>query len=197
MLSETPMHRDVLNVLISEREIADKVAELGARVTADYSGKTPIIISVLKGSVVFVADLIRAVNLMAEIDFMVVSSFGSGVVSSGAVRIIKDIAISVEERDVLVVEDILDSGATLSYLTKMLRGRGPASLKIATLLDKPSRRTADIAADYVGFTIPDEFVIGYGLDYCEHYRNLPYIGVLRPSVYSEEHARQLNLKTGK
>lgn len=188
------MHGDVLKVLISEQEIADKVAELGAKITEDYKGKIPIIISVLKGSVVFVADLIRQMEVMTEIDFMVVSSFGSGVVSSGAVRIIKDIAISIEDRDVLVVEDILDSGTTLAYLTEMLGGRNPASLKIATLLDKPSRRKSHIVPDYVGFTIPDEFVIGYGLDYNEHYRNVPYIGILKPTVYEKEHAEQLNLE---
>ena len=189
------MRSDVLKVLISEQEIADKVAELGAKITEDYKGKTPVVISVLKGSVVFVADLIRAMDVMTEIDFMVVSSFGSGVVSSGAVRIMKDINISIEGRDVLVVEDILDSGATLEYLAGILKDRNPASLKIATLLDKPSRRKSNIVPDYAGFVVPDEFVIGYGLDYDEHYRNIPYIGVLKPHIYTKEHAEQLNLET--
>ena len=188
------MHSDVLKVLISEKEIADKVAELGAKITKDYKSRTPVVISVLKGSVVFVADLIRAMDVMTEIDFMVVSSFGSGVVSSGAVRIIRDIDISIENRDVLIVEDILDSGTTLEYLTGMLQDRNPASLKIATLLDKPSRRKSNIVPDYVGFVVPDEFVIGYGLDYNEHYRNIPYIGVLKPNVYAKEHAEQLNIE---
>ena len=187
------MHNDVLKVLISEQEIADKVSELGQMITRDYKGRIPVVISVLKGSVLFVADLIRAMDVMTEIDFMYVSSFGSGVVSSGAVRIVKDLSISIEDRDVLVVEDILDSGRTLAYLTEMLMGRKPTSLKIATLLDKPSRRKSDIKPDYVGFVVPDEFVIGYGLDYNEHYRNIPYIGILKPGIYTEKHAKQLNL----
>ncbi len=178
------MHGDVLKVLLSEEEIAEKVREIGAQITQDYAGKTPVIISVLKGSFVFIADLIRAIEVDCQVDFMVVSSF-CGTVSTGAVKIIKDIDIPVENRDVLIVEDILDSGLTLSYLTEIFEGRAPASLRIATLLDKPSRRKADIVPDYIGFTVPDEFVIGYGLDYNEKYRNIPYIGVLKPSVYSE------------
>lgn len=184
------MHSDVLKVLISEEEIAEKVAEIGTQISKDYAGKTPVVISVLKGSFVFMADLIRAIDVKTEIDFMVVSSF-DGIVSTGAVRIIKDIDISVEGRDVLIVEDILDSGLTLEYLTEIFKGRDPASLRIATLLDKPSRRKANILPDYIGFTIPDEFVIGYGLDYNEHYRNIPYIGVLKPSVYSEKDAERM------
>lgn len=186
------MHGDVLKILITRDEIATRVGELGALITEDYRDKTPVIVSVLKGSLVFVADLIRAMDIMNEIDFMVVSSYGSSVVSSGAVRILKDLAISIEGRDVLVVEDILDSGKTLAYLSKLLAARKPASLRIATLLDKPSRREADITPDYVGFTIPDEFVVGYGLDYNEHYRNLPDIGVLKPSIYAKEHTGRLH-----
>lgn len=187
------MHEDISKILITRDEIAARVKALGARITEDYRGRMPVVISVLKGSVVFVADLIRAIEVMCEIDFMVASSYGNGVVSSGDVRILKDLAISIENRDVLVVEDILDSGTTLGYLLKLLRARNPASLRIVTLLDKPSRRKAAISPDYVGFTMPDEFVVGYGLDYNEHYRNLPDIGVLRPSVYAEEHARTLKV----
>ena len=187
------MNADVERILISQRQIEKKVRELGRRITNDYADKTPVIISVLKGSIVFVADLIRMMNCPCEIDFMIVSSFGSGVVSTGAVSIVKDLSISVEDRDVLVVEDILDSGATLNYLKELLASRKPRTFKICTLLDKPARRTVDIKPGYIGFTIPDEFVVGYGLDYAELYRNLPYIGVLKPSVYTPEHKEQLGL----
>ena len=188
------MNVDVERILLSEEQIEQKVKELGRRISDDYEGKTPVIISVLKGSVVFVADLIRTLECRCEMDFMIVSSFGSGVVSTGAVRIVKDLSISVEDRDLLVVEDILDSGATLNYLKTLLMNRKPRSVRICTLLDKPARRTVDIRPDYTGFIIPDEFVVGYGLDYAEIYRNLPYIGVLKPSVYSPEHQRQLGLE---
>lgn len=189
------MHQDVLKILISEEEIAEKVAEIGDKISSDYAGKTPIVVSVLKGSFVFMADLVRAMDVKCEVDFMVVSSF-DGIVSTGAVRIIKDIDIPVEGRDVLIVEDILDSGLTLEYLTEIFKGRDPASLRIATLLDKPSRRKANITPDYVGFIVPDEFVIGYGLDYNEHYRNVPYIGVLKPHIYSDKDSELLDA-TGK
>lgn len=172
------MHKDPTRILITREEIAARVKELGARISEDYLGKVPLVISVLKGSVIFLADLIRAINIDTEIDFMVVSSFGSGIVSSGAVRIIKDLEISIENRDVLIVEDILDSGTTLAYLTELLAARKPASLRIVTLLDKTSQRRAAISPDYTGFIIPDEFVVGYGLDYDEHYRNLPDIRLL-------------------
>ncbi len=185
------MHEDVLRVLLSEEEIAQKVKELGRRISEDYRGRVPLVVSVLKGSVIFVSDLIRAMDVNTEIDFMVVSSFAGGVVSSGVVRIIKDIDIPIENRDVLIVEDILDSGLTLEYITGILKDRNPASIRIATLLDKPCRRKSGVKADYVGFVIPDEFVIGYGLDYVERYRNIPYIGVLKPSVYSAEDAEAL------
>lgn len=180
------MHGDVQKVMLSEEEIADKVFEMGAAITADYEGKQPIIISVLKGSVVFVADLIRAIETDIEIDFMVVSSYAAGTESSGQVQMLKDVGVPLMGRHVLIVEDILDSGLTLSYLKDQLLARDLASLRIATLLDKPSRRKSDIKPDYVGFTIPDEFVVGYGLDYAEKYRNLPYIGVLKPDVYGGE-----------
>ncbi len=185
------MHNDVLKVLISEEEIANKVRELGAQISKDYAGKTPIVVSVLKGSVVFVSDLIRAMEVDLQIDFMVVSSFAGGTVSTGAVKIMKDIDNVIEDRDVLIVEDILDSGITLEYITEIFKGRGPKSIKIATLLDKPARRKSNIVPDYVGFVVPDEFVIGYGLDYAEKYRNLPYIGVLKPCVYSKQDAEAL------
>lgn len=175
---------DLEKVLISAPEIAAKVAEMGATISRDYAGHDLLLLSVLKGSVVFMADLMRAITIPAEIDFMAVSSYGAGTKSSGVVRIMKDIDIELEGKDILIVEDILDSGATLSYLKELLMGRSPASIKVATLLDKPSRRKADIQPDYRGFEVPDEFLVGYGLDYAEHYRNLPDIGVLKPEIYS-------------
>ena len=174
---------DVLKVLITEEELRKRVYELGDQLTKDYSGKDVVVIIVLKGSIMFMADLLRAFNNHVEIDFMVVSSYGAGVVSTGAVKMIKDVFLSIEGKDVLIVEDILDTGRTLHYIKEYLQGRKPNSIRICTLLDKPERREADISADYVGFTVPDEFVIGYGLDFNEKYRNLPYIGVLKPSLY--------------
>ena len=174
---------DVLKVLITEEELRKRVYELGDQLTKDYSGKDVVVISVLKGSIMFMADLLRAFNNHVEIDFMVVSSYGAGVVSTGAVKMIKDVFLSIEGKDVLIVEDILDTGRTLHYIKEYLQGRKPNSIRICTLLDKPERREVDISADYVGFTVPDEFVIGYGLDFNEKYRNLPYIGVLKPSLY--------------
>ena len=179
------MENDILNVLISEEELAKKVQEIGAQISKDYEGKNLMMVSVLKGSVVFMADLMRAVTVPGEIDFMSVSSYGSGAKTSGVVKIIKDLDIELAGRDLLIVEDILDSGLTLSYIKKILMERGPRSIKICTLLDKPERRKADIFADYSGFEVPDEFVVGYGLDFAEKYRNLPYIGVLKPSVYEK------------
>lgn len=179
------MENDILNVLISEEELAKKVQEIGAQISKDYEGKNLMMVSVLKGSVVFMADLMRAVTVPAEIGFMSVSSYGSGAKTSGVVKIIKDLDIELAGRDLLIVEDILDSGLTLSYIKKILMERGPRSIKICTLLDKPERRKADIFADYSGFEVPDEFVVGYGLDFAEKYRNLPYIGVLKPSVYEK------------
>ena len=176
------MKEDILKVLLSEDDIAARVAEIGAQISRDYAGKRLVMVSVLKGSVVFMADLMRAVTVPAEIDFMCVSSYGSGVKTSGVVKIIKDLDNDLAGMDLLLVEDILDSGMTLEYIKKLLLGRNPNSIKICTLLDKPERRKADVAADYKGFEVPDEFVVGYGLDYAEKYRNLPYIGVLKPSV---------------
>lgn len=176
------MHKDVSEILVGEREIQNKISELGEKITRDYRDKNLLLISVLKGSFIFMADLIRAVGIDLNIDFMIVSSF-SGTVSTGVVRIVHDISIPVEGLDLLIVEDILDSGRTLEYITSILKGRGPKSIEICALLDKPSRRMVDIKAKYTGFTVPDEFVVGYGLDYNEKYRNLPYVGVLKPEVY--------------
>lgn len=179
------MKEDVLRVLLSEDEIREKVRELGGKITADYKNSNLMLVTVLKGAVVFLADLMRQIDVPAEIDFMVVSSYGSGVKSSGVVKIVKDLDVPLAGKDILIVEDILDSGLTLSYIKELLESRGPRSIRIATLLDKPSRRKVDLQADYIGFSVPDEFVIGYGLDYDEKYRNLPYIGILKPEVYSE------------
>ena len=170
-------------VLVSEEELKAKVTSLGQQITKDYAGKNLLMVSVLKGSVIFMADLMRAIDLPCTIDFMCVSSYGSGTKSSGVVKIIKDLDIDLHGKDLLIVEDILDSGKTLHYITRMLADRGTASIRIATLLDKPERRTAPLTPDYSCFTIPDEFVVGYGLDYDERYRNLPYIGVLKPEIY--------------
>ena len=177
------MKEDVLRVLLSEDEIREKVRELGGKITADYKNSNLMLVTVLKGAVVFLADLMRQIDVPAEIDFMVVSSYGSGVKSSGVVKIVKDLDVPLAGKDILIVEDILDSGLTLSYIKELLESRGPRSIRIATLLDKPSRQV-DLQADYIGFSVPDEFVIGYGLDYDEKYRNLPYIGILKPEVYS-------------
>jgi hypoxanthine phosphoribosyltransferase len=178
------MEKDISEILLTGADIQAKVAELGARITADYQGKNLILVGVLKGSVVFMADLMRAIDLPLSIDFMVVSSYGGGTKTSGVVRIIKDIERPLDDLDVLIVEDILDSGMTLSYLREIIAQKGAKSVRIATLLDKPERRVVkEIVPDYVGFTIPDAFVVGYGLDYDERYRNLPYVGILSPTVY--------------
>mgnify|MGYP000068691318 CR=1 FL=1 len=179
------MHDDIKNVLVSEEELKAKVRELGAQISRDYEGKNLVLVSILKGSVVFMADLMRAVSIPCSIDFMVVSSYGGSNTSSGLVKIIKDLDGDLSGKDVLIVEDILDTGITLSNLVPMLKMRHPNSVKICTILDKPSRRKADIKPDYEGFQVPDEFVVGYGLDYDEKYRNLPYIGILKPCVYEK------------
>ena len=179
------MKEDIQKILISEEELKARVQELGRQISANYAGKEPLLVSVLRGSYIFMADLTRSIDCFCRLDFMAVSSYGSGTVSSGQVKIVKDLSDSIEGKDVIVVEDILDSGNTLSYLFQLLKARNPASLKRCTLLDKPSRRSKPITADYVGFTVPDEFVVGYGLDYGELYRNLPYIGVLKPQVYEK------------
>lgn len=179
------MREDIERVLLDEEQIQHIVSDLGRRISADYAGKNLLMVSVLKGSVVFMADLMRAIDIPCRIDFMAVSSYGSGVRTSGVVKIIKDLDINLAGYDLLIVEDILDSGVTLRYLKKMLMDRNPASVKICTFLDKPERRRADIVPDYVGASVPDEFVVGYGLDYDEKYRNLPYLGVLKESVYAK------------
>ena len=180
------LEQDIKCVLFSEEQLQQRVCELAAQIDRDYAGKEPLLVSVLRGSFVFMADLVRHITLPCTVDFMAVSSYGSGTTSSGQVKIIKDLSEQIEGKDVIVVEDILDSGNTLSYLLKLLEARHPASIRLCTLLDKPERRTKPVAVQYSGFTIPDEFVVGYGLDYDEKYRNLPYIGILKPSVYGGE-----------
>lgn len=169
-------------ILITEDELRQKVKELGEQITKDYEGKPLLLVGILKGSVVFMADLMREIKTDCKIDFMSVSSYGSGTVTSGEVQIILDLRKPIQNYDLLIVEDILDSGVTLSYLRQLLSARGPKSIKICTLLDKPDRRKRDIKPDYCGFSIPDEFVIGYGLDVDEKYRNLPYVGIYEPDA---------------
>ncbi len=176
---------DVDGILITEEQIRSRVEELGSQISADNSGRSLTLVSVLKGSLPFMADLMRAITIPVRIDLMEVSSYGgTATESSGLVRILKDLSSPIDERDVLIVEDIIDTGLTLNYLIRYLRGKNPSSLRICTLLDKPARRLVEIPIDYRGFTIPDQFVVGYGLDYGEHYRNLPFIGVLKPEVYT-------------
>ena len=175
---------DVSEILLNEEQIQAKVLELGRRISDDYAGRELTLVSVLKGSLPFMADLMRSITIPVQIDLMEVSSYGGAATeSSGLVRILKDLSSSIDGRHVLIVEDIIDTGLTLNYLVRYLRGKNPASLKICTLLDKPARRIVEIAIDYRGFEIPDRFVIGYGLDYGEAYRNLRFVGVLRPEVY--------------
>ena len=179
------IENDIKEVYFSKEELHGIVKRLGEQISKDYEGKNLTLVSILKGSVIFMADLMREITVPCEIDFMCVSSYGSGVKTSGVVKIIKDLDLELCGRDILIVEDILDSGKTLSYLRAILEKRAPASIRIATLLDKPERRQVAIAPNYKGFEVPDEFVVGYGLDYDERYRNLPYIGVLKPAVYSK------------
>ena len=179
-------HTDIGEVLLTEEQIQSRVTELGAAISADLVGRQLTLVSVLKGSLPFMADLMRAISLPLRIDLMEVSSYGGATTeSSGLVRILKDLSSSIEGEDVLIVEDIIDTGLTLNYLVRYLRGKKPASLRICTLLDKPARRLVEIDVDYTGFTIPDQFVVGYGLDYGELYRNLRYVGVLKPEVYTQ------------
>ncbi|MEZ0241072.1 MAG: hypoxanthine phosphoribosyltransferase [Chloroflexota bacterium] len=178
------LHDDIAQILLTEDQISTRVAELGARITADYQGRPVTLVSVLKGSLPFMADLMRAIDLPLRIDLMEVSSYGGATTeSSGLVRILKDLSASIAGEDVLIVEDIIDTGLTLNYLIRYLRGKNPKTLRICTLLDKPARRLVEIPVDYIGFEIPDQFVIGYGLDYGEVYRNLRFVGVLKPEVY--------------
>lgn len=178
------MKDDIKEILISENQIQQKAKELGRQISKDYEGKELLLIGVLKGAVMFIGDLMKQITVQVKVDFMDVSSYGSSTETSGVVRINKDLDESIEGKHVIIVEDIIDSGLTLKYLTTILQSRKPASLKICSLLDKPDRRKVDIKIDYKGFTIPDEFVVGYGLDYNEYYRNLPFICVLKPSVYN-------------
>jgi hypoxanthine phosphoribosyltransferase len=178
------MHDDVKEILITAESIAERTAQLGKQITQDYADKNLFVVCILKGAAIFTADLYRHVEIPATVDFMAISSYGDRTKSSGVVRISKDLDVNIEGKDVLIIEDIIDSGLTLSYLLDNLRSRHPASLRTCVLLDKPERREVDIAVDYTGFTIPDQFVVGYGLDYAQRYRNLPYIGVLKPEVYA-------------
>lgn len=177
------MHPDVAEVLFDEAAIAAKVGELAGRINRDYAGQEIYLVGILKGAVVFAADLMRRLEVPVRLDFMAVSSYGSASRSSGVVRINKDLDEAVEGRNVLVVEDIVDSGLTLHYLRSNLLARRPASLRLCAFLDKPSRRRVDVTVDYVGFTIPDVFIVGYGLDYAGRYRQLPYVAALKPEVY--------------
>jgi hypoxanthine phosphoribosyltransferase len=180
------LEADIGEILLTEEQIQNRIAELGRQISDAYAGRHLTLVSVLKGSLPFMADLMRAISIPVRIDLMEVSSYGgTSTESSGLVRILKDLSASIQGEDVLIVEDIIDTGLTLNYLLRYLRGKNPASLRICTLLDKPARRLVDIAVDYIGFTIPDQFVVGYGLDYGEVYRNLRFVGVLRPEVYSE------------
>ena len=180
------LEQDIERIFFSAEEIDKRLEEMAGEINRDYAGKELMLISVLRGSFVFMADLTRKITLPCTVDFLAVSSYGKGTTSSGQVQITKDLSDDIEGKDILVVEDILDSGNTLSYLIKLLRARHPASIRLCTLLDKPERRVVPVEVDYVGFTIPDEFVVGYGLDYAEKYRNLPYIGILKPRVYGGE-----------
>lgn len=179
------MIQDIERILVSEEELQARIAELGKELAADYADKEPIFIGVLKGVVNFFGDMVRATPIRCQYDFLAVSSYGSGTSTSGTIRMLKDVSCDIRGRHVVILEDILDSGLTLQYVCEHLWRMEPASLKICTLLDKPERRRVDVYADYIGFTVPNEFVVGYGLDYQEYYRNLPFIGVLKPEVYSK------------
>ena len=179
------MLNDIQEILFDADQIQRKVTELAEAVTRDFEGRNPLVICVLKGAFIFMADLVKNITIPLELDFMAVSSYGLSTKSSGVVKIIKDLDVSVEGRDVLIVEDIIDSGLTLSYLIDVLERRNAKSVHVVTLFDKPGRRTVELDADYTGFTLPDEFVVGYGLDYAEKYRNLPFIGILKPEVYTK------------
>jgi hypoxanthine phosphoribosyltransferase len=178
----------VQEILIDETKLQERIAEIGADITRDYEGREPLLVGVLKGAIFFMADLMRKIELPCEVDFMAISSYGAGIDSSGVVRILKDLDASIENRNVIIVEDIIDSGLTLSYLLRNLEARRPASLEICALLTKPERRENDVQCRYIGFEIPNRFVIGYGLDFAERYRNLPYIGVLREELAAQAEA---------
>ena len=184
MAENLDMRQDIESVLFTEEQIEEIVQRIGKEISRDYAGKNLLLVSVLKGSVVFMADLMRAITIPARIDFMATSSYGSGVKTSGVVKIIKDLDLELKDYDIVIVEDILDSGKTLSYLMELLQSRGPKSIRICTLFDKPERREVDVFPTYVGAPIPDAFIVGYGLDYDEKYRNLPFVGILKPAVYA-------------
>ncbi len=184
-MSETTVESGVGEILIDEDSLQARIAELGSEISTDYDGRDLLLVGVLKGAVFFMADLMRQLTVPCEIDFMAISSYGASTDSSGVVRILKDLDINIEGRDVLVVEDIIDSGLTLSYLMRNLEAREPASLEVCALLTKPERREIDVPVRYIGFEIPNRFVIGYGLDFAERYRNLPYVGVLDPELVPE------------
>ena len=178
------MQQDMAYIMLNEEQLETRVAEMGAEISRDYAGKNPIFVGILKGSFMFLSDLMKKVTIPSTMDFMAVSSYGNKSVTTGAVKINKDLSEDIENRHVIIVEDILDSGITLSYLMQYLSVRRPASIAIATLLDKPARRQKEVYPKYKGFEVQDEFVVGYGLDYAEKYRNLPYIGVLKPEIYA-------------
>ena len=186
-MSAAELEQAVTEVLIDQDALQQRIQELGEEISTDYTGRDLLLIGVLKGAVFFMADLMRNLTIPCEIDFMAISSYGDSTDSSGVVRILKDLDINIEGRDVLIVEDIIDSGLTLSYLMRNLEARGPASLEICSLLTKPERREADVPVRYIGFEIPNRFVIGYGLDYAERYRNLPYVGILDPKLIPAGH----------
>lgn len=177
------MRNDIEKILISEDEISQKTKEIGRQISKEYKGKEVLVVGILKGSSVFMSDLIREIDLPLQIDYMVVSSYGTSTQSSGVVRIEKDLQHSIEGKHIIIVEDIVDTGLTLAYIKKILIGRNPGSIKICTLLDKPARREKNVHIDYAGFEVPDEFIVGYGIDYAEYYRNLPFIGALKRSIY--------------
>ena len=177
------MDQDILKVLYTEKQIAARIEALGMEMYEDLRGRDPLFVSVLRGAFIFMADIVRACQVKSDVEFIAVSSYGNSTSSSGAVQITRDIQQDISDRHLVIIEDILDSGNTLSFLKQYFLTKGAGAISICTLLDKPSRRTKAITADYVGFVVPDEFVVGYGLDYCQKYRNLPYIGVLKPEVY--------------
>jgi hypoxanthine phosphoribosyltransferase len=179
------IHPDIESIIVTEEQVRTRIRELGAEISRDYAGERVLLVAVLRGAAIFLADLAREITIPVEIDFMAVSSYGSSTKSSGVVRILKDLDEQIEGRHVLVVEDILDTGLTLKYLLKNLASRKPASLEVVTLLSKEGKQRVPISCKYVGFAVPDEFVVGFGLDFAERYRNLPYVGVLRPSAYSD------------
>jgi len=179
------MKDDIEKIYFSKEDLANKVAELGRKISEDYAGQEIFAVGILKGAVVFFSDLVRAINVPVQLDFMIASSYGDGTASSGTVKILKDLDYDIEGKNVIIIEDIIDSGTTMNYLLKYFKGRNPASVKLCALMSKPSRRKVEVPIDYCGYEVPDEFLVGYGLDYAEKYRNLPYIGVLKKEIYAE------------